>query len=163
MGDDRERMLSDLAPVLMEGELVEDLTSCIIEVGRPLGVNPRRVGILAVTNRRVICFSKRFGRSDLKDFAFGLLTSVDHKRSWVNGELNLAASGERIHIFNIPKEDVERVAQAIRTRMATHTSVTREDEPERELDLLKKLSELRDAGILTEEEFQRKKAQIMSL
>lgn len=48
-------------------------------------------------------------------------------------------------------------------RMAMHTSATREGMPEGELDLLKKLRELRDARILTEERIPEKEAQILGL
>jgi hypothetical protein len=146
----------------MEGEQVLDVTTGMVEVRR-MGSDTTRNGTVAVTDRRIILFTKKLGGYDVQDFAFGLLTSVDHKKGMMFGNLDLAASGDRTKVTMVPKEDVERIAQMIRQKMASAHSHPVAAASADVATQIRELAKLRDEGLLSTEEFEGKKRQILGL
>lgn len=74
-----------------------------------------------------------------------------------------AGTDENTVTFNSQQQRAfERIYSAIKERMET-TGAARETKPPSSLDELGKLAELRDKGIVTEEEFQQKKRQLLGL
>ncbi len=161
-----QKWLTKASPVLVEGEEILDMTTGMVKV-RQMGSETERNGSVLVTDRQVILFTTKIGGYDVQDFAYGLLTSVDHKKGLVFGNLNLAAAGDASHVSMIPKTDIERVAQTIRARMAlAHQPNTGIPTQPVEADLseqIRKLAALRDEGLLTEDEFAAKKKQLLGL
>src|SRR5438309_5740504 len=116
----RDKLVAEAQPALTQGEQVLDATTGMIQVRR-MGTNTERSGVVLVTERRVVLFTKKMGGYDMQDFAYGLLSSVDHKRGMMFGELDLAAAGDHSRVKKVPKEDIERIAQLIRDKMSvTH-------------------------------------------
>lgn len=156
--------MSDAAQVLMAGEDVVDVTTGVAEVSR-MGNKTKRRATLLITDRRVIIFSKKLGGYDAQDYAYGLLTGVDHKKGLTAGHINLRASGDSANIQQVQKDDVERIAQAIRERMALSHSPSGQSGPRPAgasvADELAKLAGLRDSGVLSEEEFNAQKAKLL--
>ncbi len=113
----QQKQIDRAKDVLQQDELVLDVTTGMIEVRR-LGTSTQRNGAILVTDRRVILFTKKIGGYEMNDHVFGLLTALDYKKGVMFGNLTLAASGDRTHVSQIPKIDVERVAKAIRSQMA---------------------------------------------
>lgn len=161
----RTQLTEDLSPVLMQGEEVIDATTCLAYVRR-MGQTTQRRGTLFVTDRRVGVFTKKLGGYDLLDFAYGLLTSVEYKRGMLYGEITLLAAGEHTEVRQIQKDEVERIAQGIRQRVALAHSHAPAGVPPSPAaggvaDELMKLSQLRESGVLSEEEFQAQKAKLL--
>lgn len=166
-----EQVLRDAAPVLMAGEDVIDVTTGVAEVTRMRTKTKRRATIL-ITDRRVIIFSKKLGGYDAQDYAYGLLTGVDHKKGITAGHINLRASGDSANVQQVKKDDVERISQIIRDRMAlSHQPGTGMVGSQAEAaggrtnggiaDELAKLAGLRDSGVLSDEEFNAQKAKLL--
>lgn len=78
------------------------------------------------------------------------------------GNLDLAAAGDRSHVTLINKDDIERAAQAIRQRVA-QTHAPAQPSPPDVADQIRKLASLLDEGILSAEEFEAKKRQLLGL
>jgi hypothetical protein len=163
MAKGKDQLIAALAPVLMAGEEVLDVTTGMVQVER-MGQKTERNGTLALTDRRVILFTKKLGGYDSQDFAYGLLTSVDHKRGMMYGNLDLAASGDRAHIKMVPKDEVEQISHLIRERMAaahTHGATSPANDPL--ANQIRDLAKLRDEGLISAEEFEAKKRQLLGL
>lgn len=150
--------------VLQPGEEVLDVTTGMIEVTR-MGTKTSRNGAILVTDRRVILYTKKLGGYEMYDHVYGLLTALDYKKGAMFGTITFAASGDRTRVKQVPNYSVERVAKAIRMRMAAaheqghpsaETGASRTDE-------IRKLAELHAEGILTDEEFAAKKKQLLGL
>jgi hypothetical protein len=160
--------MADAAPVLMPDEDVIDLTTGVAEVER-MGSKTKRRATILVTDRRVIIYSKKLGGYDTQDYAYGLLTGVDHKVGFTAGHINLRASGDSADVQQVQKADVERISQTIRQRMAlAHAPVSQAPMPPQNVavgpsvaDELRKLAQLRDAGVLSDEEFSAQKAKLL--
>jgi hypothetical protein len=158
-----DQMSAQLAPVLLPGEIILDATTGRIQVTR-MGSGTQRNGIVAVTDRRVILFTKKMGGYDVQDFAFGLLTSVDHKKGMIWGNLDLAAAGDRTGVEMVNKNEVERIAQTIRHRMAAaHAQPPPAPHPVDVAAQIRDLAKLRDEGLVTPEEFEAKKRLLLGL
>jgi hypothetical protein len=106
----------------------------------------------------------------MQDFAFGLLSSVDHKKGMMYGELDLAAAGDRNHVKQMPKDDVERIAQLIRNKMAAaHQGgqagavASAPAAPADTATEIRNFAALRDEGLITAEEFEAKKKDLLGL
>jgi hypothetical protein len=109
-------------------------------------------------------------RSVLEDFPYDKISSIQTATHVVSGEIRIFASGNKAVIKDVmPKERVPEVADYIRRRTQSHqvpsataaasSDVTRPDP----LEQLKKLGELRDAGVLTADEFEAKKAKLLEM
>jgi len=149
--------------VLAEDETILDVTTGMGKVRR-MGQDAKRKGALIVTDRRVIFFTKKLGGYEMSDHVYGLLTTVDYKKGVLTGNINLSASGDNYHISLIPKNDVERIAQRIRSQMGavkTHPA-TRPATDSNIPEQIKKLAMLHKQGILTDSEFSTKKAELLS-
>jgi hypothetical protein len=158
---DRAKHLANVEPLLTAGEEIKDVTSGMVQVRR-MGSDTKRACTVAVTDRRVIVWAKKMGGYDLMDLHFDLISSVDHKRGVSFGNLDLAAAGDRVHISMVPKEDVERVANEIREQRGKkpESAAPVQASP---ADQVRQLAQLRDEGLLTEEEFDRKQKELLGL
>jgi hypothetical protein len=164
------KRLGKAEQALTEGEEIIDGATGMVPVRR-MGTQTSRNGVVIATDRRVILFATKVGGYDVQDFAYGLLTSVDHKKGVMYGDLRLNAAGDSAHVKQIPKDDIERLAQSIRGRIATShapqaaapAAAESAAAPPDPHDELRKLAALRDDGIITEEDFEAKKRQLLGL
>jgi hypothetical protein len=108
---------ADAAPVLHEGGAIIDITTGVAIIRRGRSHTKRRASAI-VTDRRVLIFSKKLGGHQVQDYAYGLLTGVDYKKGLSYGHLDLRAAGDSATVQQINKGEVERIAEAIRHRMA---------------------------------------------
>jgi hypothetical protein len=134
---------------------------------------------LAVTDQRVFLHSKRFGGDNVQDFAYGLLTSCDYKTGWGHrpGSITLVAAGNATTVADLKSDETKRLGPVIRNRMAmAHNSAGPQvgggtpgngiaqaapvaDDP---AEQLRKLARLHDDKLITDEEFQAKRTEIMN-
>lgn len=153
--------------VLSGDEIILDVTTGLGKVRR-MGKDSSRNGALIVTDRRVIFFTKKLGGYEMSDHVYSMLTTVDYKKGIITGNMNLKASGDHYQISMIPKADVERVAQCIRSQMGAITSQSTSNSssslsPDNRIpEQIKKLSLLHEQGILTDDEFLCKKAELLA-
>jgi len=86
----------------------------------------------------------------------------------LTGTLTVFASGNKAEIRGMDKADGKHIADTIRERLTStmaHSPAREETRAARQPDIyqqLAKLGQLRDAGILTTEEFDAKKAELLS-
>jgi hypothetical protein len=160
----QQKQIDRAAEVLQTGEVVLDVTTGQIEVTR-MGSKTSRGGAVLVTDRRVILYTRKIGGYEMYDHVYGLLTAIDYKKGMMFGSITFAASGDKTHVSQVPKDDVERIAKAIRERMAAAHEQGR-PQPTADAsaaDEIRKLSGLHEAGILTDDEFTAKKKQLLGL
>ncbi|HET9692322.1 MAG TPA: PH domain-containing protein [Acidimicrobiales bacterium] len=157
-----EQIKRDAAPALMPGEEVLDATTGVAHVTR-MGQKTTRRGSILLTDRRVLVFTKKLGGYDVQDFVYGLITGVDHKKGFTAGHITIRASGDTADIQQVDKNDVERIAQAIRDQVA----LTGRGGPVAPAaaslgDELAKLAVLRDQGVISPAEFDSAKARLLA-
>ncbi len=153
--------LRKLPEMLYEDEEVMNLTQ---------GQYEGNQGLVVVTDRRVMFVDEGMIRSHREDFPYERISSVQCKKSLMSGTLTIFASGNKAVIKNVvPKDQAESIAEVIRSRIAgvansgneltaQSAAAASHDDP---YEKLRKLGELRDAGVLSQEEFAAQKAAIL--
>lgn len=118
---------------------------------------------LLVTNSRVIMWARGLLSHSTDGFHYEDISSVEEARGLLLGEVVFNVRGAKERMRNMVIDDVLKAAQMIRGQIAAHRSPAQA--PARSTDSIadsiKKLAELRESGILTEEEFSTKKAELL--
>lgn len=159
----RQKLVDTASEALHDGEVIEDICTGMMNTSRFGGVQTRR-GSLVVTNTRLFFYSKKIGGHEVHEFAYHMVLSLQTKTGVAFGSIHLHAAGDQVEIQQVDKGEVERVSQSIRAHMnvtggaagapaASSTSLA---------DELGKLAGLRDAGVLSDEEFDAQKARLLA-
>lgn len=156
-----QQLIEDAKPALLPGERILDATGGMVQVYRH-GGNQSRRGTLVVTDQRVFLYTKRVGGFDVQDFAYGLLSACNYSTGAGFSTIELVTAGERIRVTQVLKEEAKRIGPLVRHQMALAGGTTSPTQIQADpTEHLRKLTELRDAGLLTEEEFRFKRAAII--
>ena len=146
--------------VLREGETVKGLTS---------GFMDGNTWLIVCTERRIIFLDKGmlYGLKQ-KDTPLEKINSIEHKIGMIFGKITIRDAATEITIDNLQKAAVapflETVNSAIEAlKNSTNAPPPAGNEPVDVASQLGKLTDLRDKGVLTEEEFQGQKKKLLSL
>jgi hypothetical protein len=166
-----KREVRKLPEYLLEGETVRHLAQGSYMSGQ---------GLIVLTDQRLLFVYDGWTSQGSKDFPLNKLRSVQTTFKLGVGTLLLSAeSGSllghaHVAVSGIPKADLIPLANAVRELLAArpgeHASLTAPSETPAPsasaahtdpLEQLKKLAELRDAGVLTDQEFEAKKQELL--
>ena len=134
----------------------------VIELAQ--GVYDGNQGMLVLTTKRLFFFDKASFGAKVEDFDFRAINSLGHSTSLGGETIDISISGRMAQITNVVHGRGGTFIQAFRDlraeneRPAAPTSAA----PPDVLEQIKKLGELRDAGVLTDDEFAAKKAELLA-
>lgn len=125
-----------------------------------------KTGLLFITDTRIVFTEQGMMRSRLEDFPYEKVSSVQTSTAMLSGKLTIFVSGNKAEIKDVmPKDRVKEIGDYVRTRItggglsaeqvAAPAAPTEATGPS-PMEQLKQLGELRDAGIVTPEEFETK-------
>ena len=151
--------IKQLPSILWEDEVVEKLVQGIYGSG---------YGILVATNKRLIFVDKGwiYGLR-VEDFPYDKITSIQYETGVFYGEIKIFASGNKADITQISKKQARDFAEYVRARISSvkeHASAPEAPEQTFSGDViaqLERLAELKEHGILSEEEFLTQKKKIL--
>ncbi|WP_084245170.1 PH domain-containing protein [Planomicrobium okeanokoites] len=152
------REIKELPNILWEDEELLNLVQ---------GMYNTSQGILIATNRRLIFIDKgMFGGLKVEDFPYDKISSIQYSTGIMFGKVTIFTSWNRAEITQIEKAHVRIFAETVRARISGgekkenkeqfHTAVSAADE-------IIKYKSLLDAGVLTQEEFDVKKKELLGL
>jgi len=147
-----------LAGYLWEDEHVERMTKGTYGAG---------TGLIVLTDRRLL-FLKEGITKKTEDFPLEKVSSVQWSSGLTLGTITIFASGNKAEIKNVNKDDGKAVTDHVRQRLAAPqpteaTSVEQGAALQMDIpDQIRKLGELRDSGVVTPEEFEAKKAELLA-
>jgi hypothetical protein len=154
MGGKRE--LKKLAGHLHEGETVRFIAE---------GTYEHDQGIVVLTDVRLLFLFHGVTRQRKEDFPLDRISSVQTKSGMVKGEMKVFVSGNTASISGIIKSDLNPLADAVRQGLAVQHAAPPTAPPPAPTDdpyeALRKLASLRDAGVLTDDEFEAKKQDLL--
>jgi hypothetical protein len=146
---------------LNDGEQVINLSS---------GMYDGKQGLIVLTDQRVIFTSEGVGSSRLEDFPYSRISSVQTSTGMTFGELTIYVSGNKAQIKQLIKDRAPEIGDYIRGRISDsagappQVAATPPPAPSSDpTDELRKFAALRDEGIISEDEFQAKKRQVLGL
>jgi hypothetical protein len=156
------RELKRLTDRLVQGETVQFLTP---------GTSGARDGLLALTNRRLIFLVEGLKKPTIEDFSLNTLSSVSRSPGLVLSSLTLHFSTSRAEVRNIRNDGAKELVACLRARLkagndsskapSTQSSPAVETSRHDPIRLLRQLGRLKDAEMLTLEEFEVKKAELL--
>lgn len=150
------REIKKLPEYLWEGETVQAMTT---------GAYGKGTGLVVMTDRRLLFVQDGFMSKTSEDFPYSKISSVSWGSGMVMGTITVFASGNKAEIKNVQKEDGKEIVDALRERLADSpaapaAATSSAGQPD-VMGQLRQLGELRDAGVLTPEEFEAKKADLL--
>lgn len=149
---------------LEPGEEIQATIQGTYEV-KVLGKDSVRTGLLCATDRRVVFFAKKLGGFDLEAFPYKSISSLEQAKSLMGNSVSFFASGNKVSMKWIKDgKALEAFMAIVRERMNESSLAPAASAPAPApdaIDQLRKLGELRDAGIVTEAEFEAKKAELL--
>ncbi|GAB3244467.1 PH domain-containing protein [Arthrobacter pigmenti] len=153
------RELKKLESHLWEGEMVHSIGA---------GAYGGGIGLLALTDRRLLFLKDGIMSQVSEDFPFDKISSIQWHAGMIQGSITVFVSGNKAEIRSVAKDTGQAIVDTIRERISTSSIRTPKTEaftpppPSDDIiDQIKQLGELRDAGILTENEFSTKKAELL--
>ena len=151
------RELKKLMTHLWHDELVREMTA---------GFYGKGMGLVVLTDRRLMFIKDGITKRINEDFPLDKISSAQWSSGLLVGTITVFTSGNKAEIANVNKRDGKRIVDTLRERLSAGSkeAVTIADPVEKApdgFDQIRKLAELRDAGILTPEEFHSKKTDIL--
>ncbi|MCR2825376.1 PH domain-containing protein [Microbacterium sp. zg.Y909] len=132
-----------------------------------MGADSTRNGVLIATDRRVVFYAKKLGGFDLESFPYGNISSFEHGKSMMGHSITFHASGNRVSVKWLqPASEFADFLEVVKAAMSGKDASAPAAAPEVSagpdvMQQLKQLGELRDAGVVTPEEFEAKKAELL--
>lgn len=150
-----------------------------------MGTETTRAGILMATQARVVFFAKKLGGYDLESFPYGNVSSFEQSKSMMGHSVSFFASGNKVsmkwivdaaamqtlvttvkgHLHgalpsNIPGTNVGQpvAVHALALPVAAVGGASQDEI----MATLRQLGELHQAGVLSDEEFSTKKAELLA-
>ncbi|WP_068434168.1 PH domain-containing protein [Piscicoccus intestinalis] len=163
-----DKLVAQAQDHLEPGETVRAAVQGQYEV-KIMGSDTVRAGVLIATDRRLVFYAKKLTGYDLESFPYRSISSFEQSKNMMGHAVTFFASGNRVHMKWIPiNTDLAAFTSAVKQSMApgdaspAPTAQPANDGRGDVMAQLKQLGELRDAGIVTPEEFDAKKAELLS-
>lgn len=122
-------------------------------------------GVLAATNDRLVFVSGSFTGQSVQDAPYRNITSIETEQGWGKIALRVVVADNEMVIEKIhPPKNLQDIANKVRAYTpataapAAAPQASNSDIPTQ----LKQLAELKDSGILSEDEYESKKAELLS-
>lgn len=121
-------------------------------------------GIIVVTDKRVIFFSAGLMNSRVEEFPIKSISSIQYKTGMMFGTLEIHASNNKAEIEQVNKARVAEMTQIIRSIIdAPASTAAAPPAAPSAADEIRSLAQLRDEGLITAEEFEAKKRNLLGL
>jgi hypothetical protein len=157
LGSGRE--IRRLAEYLWDDEQVERMLS---------GTYGGGTGLLVLTNRRLLFVKDGMMKKTLEDFPLDKISSIQWSSGIALGKVIIFASGNKAEVGSVTKKDGKDLADLVRERIAGISRAAAPTPPAPPpvgtasvADELRKLADLRDTGVLTDDEFAAQKARLL--
>lgn len=130
------------------------------------GKETQHNGVLIVTGARVAFYRKGFVGEVIETIPLKSITSIERKSTLGHRVIRIHTSHDDLEFKTFSKESELSLVEAIedgRGLKSESTTVEKNNVSHDPYEQLKKLAELKDAGIISDDEFQSKKSKLMEL
>ena len=126
-----------------------------------MGKDSVRTGIFLATNKRMVFYAKKLTGYDMEIFPYSTISSIEMSKGIMGHKIVFFASGNRASMKWIKEGDVQGFIEEVKNRIGKKEEmkiVAEEGIP----DKIEKLAKLKEQGILSEEEFESKKKELLA-
>ena len=129
-----------------------------------MGSDSVRDGIFIATNQRLLFYAKKLTGFDLESVPYGNISSLEMGKGFLGHYINFFASGNSAKMKWIQVGDVSAFVEVVKAQMEAAKTATRQVPPPADdpVSLLEQLGKLHTSGVLTDTEFESKKAEILA-
>lgn len=129
-----------------------------------MGNDSVRNGIFVATNERLLFFAKKLTGYDFESYPYANISSMEMGKNMMGHYINFFASGNSAKMKWISAGDVRAFVDTVKSQMAAAKSAKPAPaglvmDP---IEQLERLGKLHAAGVLTDEEFASKKAEMLA-
>lgn len=131
-----------------------------------LGEKTKRNGILIATNKRVVFYGKKTFGYNLETIDYSRISSVDYSKGYVYGKIKIYTSGNDIEFETTMEIEAKEFMQIIKEKQhePKQQSTTIINEPSKSpAEQIKEYKELLDLDIISQEEFDAKKKELLGI
>lgn len=156
-----KKEINELPKILLKDENVLDIVQ---------GAYSGKMGVLIATQFRLIFIDKGFLFGvKVEDFPYDKITSIQYETGIIQGKIIIMASGNKALIDNVVKSRVQNFSDNVRKRILELSNA--KNQPQQVVinqgldiaDQLSKLADLKQKGILTEDEFEAQKKKLLAM
>ena len=139
----------------------------ILSTGEALKVNAldiknKTAGVLLVTSKRILHCAKVLFNTKVEQISLENINNFETKGGLIFSVLRIQSMTNVMEI-DVPKWETDRVSRIISEAIEkTKSSKTPQNKDDDVIEKLKQLGELRNSGVLTDEDFSKKKAELLS-
>lgn len=128
-----------------------------------LGTESIRGGIFIATNQRLLFYAKKFIGYEIESFLYKNISSLEMGKNLLGHYVSFFASGNSAKMKWISDGDTRAFVDAVKTQMESEKSSSAQvpEQQPNPIEQLKRLGQLHADGILTDNEFTSKKAEIL--
>lgn len=130
---------------------------------KSLGNDTVKNGIILATDRRLFFFGKRTFGFDSESFPYSNISSIEYGKKAMGHTLSFYASGNKVQMKWINYGDVSALVDFVKEKMNEKNSKTKSITEPTVVDQVKEMKELLDLGIITLDEFETKKKELLGL
>lgn len=123
-----------------------------------MGKDTLRNGVFLATDRRILLYGKKIFGYDLEVFPYANISSFEIGKGMLGRSVSFFASGNKVKLKWINQGEVDKFIEYVKQNVGKKSEIKL---PSSVADEIKKLAELKEAGVLTEEEFEVKKKQLL--
>lgn len=177
-----DKLLEQAKAHLNPGEQVASAVQGTYET-KILGSDSVRTGILMATDTRIVFYAKKLGGYDLESFQYGNVSSFEQSKGMMGHSISFFATGNKVTMKWISDAAaMQQFVAAVKQGMSPVASAPPGNMPGRNvaqqptpqagtpalsdhasiIDAIKQLGDLHQAGILSEQEFSAKKAELLA-
>ena len=164
MGRKEEKLLSHAREQYDDGEETLAAVLGMYETTKA-GEKWHRSGILIATNRRILFFAKKIGGFELASYPYDMVTSIEQGKGLTGHKVVIYSAGGQSEVKHISdSESLSEFMSAAQRRMKGDSPAAEEptgSDASPVMEQLRQLGDLRDAGVLSEDEFAEKKAELL--
>ena len=152
----KPKQIEELKDILSENEKILGIFSGTVKSMKSI-----KAQWLAITDKRVIFYGRAFIGGGSNSFPYEEISSVEGHKGALLGSITLNVRGKSEEFINMQKNEVDIAVKMIRENIENVKKSTRPAETD-SLEKLKKLKELLDLGVISQEEFEEKKRELLA-
>ena len=149
----KRKEIKELPKILSKNEKIDNIIEGMYNGG---------IGILVSTNRRLIFIDKGilYGLK-VEDFPLNKISSIQYETGLLSGKIKIHTTGNITTIDKVEKTSVRDFAEFVRNKIELKAETKNENQNDI-FDKLEKLGNLKDKGILSNEEFEIQKKKLLN-
>jgi hypothetical protein len=119
--------------------------------------------VLVATETRVLFFALRLGGYDHESFPYSNISSIDASKGMMGHKITLYASSNTVNIKWVNDPGLPKLLEFINSKLSekSGSSLPVPSTNDAPIEQIRKLGELHEAGVLTAQEFESKKAELL--